>query len=84
MTNYHFEAQLQKQSTYYYLFCIGELILVCYQQFLHVIFQILCHLVIAPLREKGPNTEFFLVRIWTLFTQCTSHDDLEGWRLKYE
>ena len=22
------------------------------------------------LREKCPNTELFLVRIWTLFTQC--------------
>ena len=23
------------------------------------------------LREKCPNTDFFLVRIWTFFTQCT-------------
>ena len=27
-------------------------------------------LVSVTLREKCPNTEFFLVRIWTLFTQC--------------
>ena len=26
-----------------------------------------------PLREKCPNTEFFLVRIWTLFTQFSPH-----------
>ena len=25
-------------------------------------------------REKCPNKEFFLVRIWTLFTQCYKHD----------
>ena len=25
----------------------------------------------AALCEKCPNTEFFLVRIWTLFTQCS-------------
>ena len=24
-----------------------------------------------PLRKKCPNTELFLVRIWTIFTQCT-------------
>ena len=24
----------------------------------------------VTLREKCPNKEFFLVRIWTLFTQC--------------
>ena len=27
-------------------------------------------LILIALREKCPNTEFFLVRIWTLFTQC--------------
>ena len=26
----------------------------------------------TSLREKCPNTEFFLVRIWSLFTQCIS------------
>ena len=25
------------------------------------------------LREKCPNTEFFLVRIWPFFTQCLDH-----------
>ena len=30
----------------------------------------LCIFHISSAREKCPNTEFFLIRIWTLFTQC--------------
>ena len=38
-----FGAQFQKSSWYYYLFYIGEPILVCYQQSSHDLFQFLSH-----------------------------------------
>ena len=31
----------------------------------------------GSLREKCPNTELFLVRIWTLFTQCMSYFEVK-------
>ena len=33
-----------------------------------------------PLRKKCPNTEFFLIRIWTLFKQCAATHSFRGYR----
>ena len=41
--NHRFRAQFQKSSWYDYHFCIGEPILVCYQQSFHGLFQFLSH-----------------------------------------